>query len=65
MDSIIKLLKLEDPVVYVQYNNIWVIVDHLTKWSYFLPFKEATSTKKLTFLFEREIISIIPGQTFT
>ena len=29
----------------------------MTKWSYFLPFREGTSAEKLAFLFEREIVS--------
>ena len=29
----------------------------MTKWYYFLPFREGTSAEKLAFLFEREIVS--------
>ena len=34
-----------------------MVVDRLTKWCYFLPFREKTGAEKLAFLFEREIVS--------
>ena len=57
MDFIVKLPRSKDPMIDIQYDSIWMVVDRLTKWSYFLPFREGTSAEKLAFLFEREIVS--------
>jgi hypothetical protein len=40
MDFITKLLASKDLVTGVEYNSILTIVDRLTKWSYFLPYRE-------------------------
>ncbi|GKD64844.1 putative reverse transcriptase domain-containing protein [Tanacetum coccineum] len=53
----------------IGYDSTWVIVDHLTKSTYFLPIKETNSIEKLTQLYLKEIvcryevpISIIPDR---
>ncbi|GJW59302.1 putative reverse transcriptase domain-containing protein [Tanacetum coccineum] len=38
------------------YETIWVIVDRLTKWAYFLPMKKTDSMEKLTQLYLKEIV---------
>lgn len=40
MDFITKLPASRDLVTKVEYDSILTIVDRLTKWSYFLPYKE-------------------------
>ena len=41
MDFITKLLLSKDLVTRVKYDSILTMVDRLTKWSYFLPYKES------------------------
>ncbi|GJX23001.1 putative reverse transcriptase domain-containing protein [Tanacetum coccineum] len=38
------------------FDSIWVIVDHLTKSTHFLPMRETDSTEKLTRLYMKEIV---------
>jgi hypothetical protein len=40
-----------------QYNSILVIIDRFTKFTYFLPYKEANSIDNLTYTFLQTIIS--------
>nr|GFA25286.1 putative reverse transcriptase domain-containing protein [Tanacetum cinerariifolium] len=39
------------------YDTIWVIVDHLTKSTYFLPIREDDSMDKLTKLYLKEVVT--------
>nr|GEX06478.1 putative reverse transcriptase domain-containing protein [Tanacetum cinerariifolium] len=39
------------------YDTIWVIMDHLTKSSYFLPMREDDSMDKLTKLYLKEVVT--------
>lgn len=41
----------------VTYDSIWVVIDRLTKWAYFIPWKETTTAEQLAYLFERNIVS--------
>ena len=38
IDFIVKLLELEELIIKVTYNSILVIVDRLTKFTYFVPY---------------------------
>ncbi|KAJ3459939.1 hypothetical protein MRS44_016012 [Fusarium solani] len=58
MDFITKLPISEDPSTRVHYDSILVIVDRLTKFSYFLPFNEQTDSEQLAYIFIRNIVSI-------
>ncbi|GJR81686.1 putative reverse transcriptase domain-containing protein [Tanacetum coccineum] len=40
------------------YDSIWVIVDRLTKFAYFLPMKKTDSIEKLAQLYLKEIVSM-------
>jgi len=40
MDFITKLLLSQDSTTGIKYDSILTIVDRLTKWTYFLPYKE-------------------------
>jgi hypothetical protein len=40
----------------VVYNSILVIVDRLTKYIYFLPYKEASIAEELAYIFIKTII---------
>ena len=57
MDFITKLLLLEEPSTGIFYNNIMVIVDQLTKFSYYLPYREAIDAEELSYVFYRHIVS--------
>lgn len=58
MDFITKLPHSEAPDgTGTKYDAIWVVVDRLTKWAYFLPWKETTTAEQLSYLFERHIVS--------
>ena len=51
MDFITKLLKSRDPTTGIQYNSIMVVVDRLTKYTHFIPFKETFNAEQLGHLF--------------
>ena len=58
MDFITKLPKSTAPDgAEVTYDSIWVVVDRLTKWAYFIPWREKTTAEQLSYLFERHIVS--------
>jgi hypothetical protein len=58
MDFITKLPLSEEPSTRIFYNNIIVIINQLTKFSYYLPYREATDAEELSYIFYRHIISI-------
>ncbi|XP_044721262.1 integrase core domain-containing protein [Hirsutella rhossiliensis] len=41
----------------VKYDSIFVITDRLTKYGYFLPYKEASNAEELAYVFLRTIVS--------
>ena len=55
MDFIVKLPESEDPATGVRHDSILVVVDRLTKYAYFLPFKEASNATQLAYTFLRMI----------
>ncbi|TVY75035.1 Transposon Tf2-9 polyprotein [Fusarium oxysporum f. sp. cubense] len=58
MDFITKLPLSEEPSTGIFYDSIMVIVDRLTKFSYYLPYREATDAEELSYVFYRHIVSI-------
>lgn len=46
-----------DPTTEAKYDNIWVIVDKLTKYAYFIPFLSTATSEQLAFAFIREVFS--------
>ncbi|GJS46128.1 putative reverse transcriptase domain-containing protein [Tanacetum coccineum] len=52
MDFIMKLPKTSSG-----YDTIWMIVDRLTKYAYFLPMKETNTMERLTRLYMKEVVS--------
>ncbi|RYP29820.1 hypothetical protein DL768_011207 [Monosporascus sp. mg162] len=46
----------KDPVTGVQYDGVWVIVDRLTKYGYFLPFKGNATAEQLAYAFVRHYL---------
>ena len=57
MDFIIKLPQLKDTVTGVIYNSNLVVVDQLTKYAWFIPWKKKESTDKLAKTMLKEIVS--------
>ncbi|RKK36831.1 Transposon Tf2-6 polyprotein, partial [Fusarium oxysporum f. sp. cepae] len=55
MDFITKLPLSEEPSTGIFYDSIMVIVDRLTKFSYYLPYREATDAEELSYVFYRHI----------
>ena len=47
----VKLPVSKEPLTNVNYDSILVITDRLTKYEYFLPYKEASSAEELTYTF--------------
>ena len=57
MDFITKLPLSLDPATGTAYDSILVIVDRLTKFSYFIPYQEATDAEEFSYIFLRNIVS--------
>ena len=53
----VKLLKLKEPIIKVTYDLVLVIVDRLTKYAYFIPYKEVLLASELAYIFLRFIIT--------
>lgn len=58
IDFITKLPISEDPSTRIHYDSILIIINRLTKFSYFLPFNKQTDSEQLAYIFMRNIISI-------
>jgi hypothetical protein len=57
MDFITKLPLSEEPSTGIFYDSIMVIVDRFTKYSYYLPHREATNAEELSYVFYRHIVA--------
>ena len=57
LDWITKLPISKDPVSKLSYDSILVVVDYLTVYGIFIPFKEGLDAKQLTHTFHREVVS--------
>ena len=57
MNFIVKLPPLKDPAWGVRFNSILMIVDQLTKYMMFIPFKESATAPVLTYIILQELIS--------
>ena len=58
MDFITKLPLSKDVVNGTKYNSILTIVDRLTKWSYFFPYKELQTVEQLADVIFRNVTSV-------
>ena len=56
IDFIVKLLKLEELIIKVIYNSILVIVDRLTKFTYFVPYQEKLIVEDLTYIVKKVLL---------
>jgi hypothetical protein len=57
MDFITKLPLSEEPSTEAFYDSIMVIVDRLTKYSYYVPYKETNNAEELAYVFYRHIVA--------
>jgi hypothetical protein len=55
-DLIVKLPPSKEPVTGIKYDSILVIVERLTKYAYFIPYKESHTAEELAYAFERTIV---------
>ena len=56
-DFIVKLLKSKERLTNITYNSILVITDRLTKYGYFIPYKESSNTEDLVYAFLRIVVA--------
>ena len=56
-DFIVKLPKSKERLTNVTYNSILVITDRLTKYGYFIPYKESSNTEDLVYVFLRIVVA--------
>jgi hypothetical protein len=56
-DFITKLPESKELISNAQHDSILIITDRLTKFGYFLPYKESSITKKLAYIFLRRIVA--------
>ena len=42
----------------VEYNSIWTVTDLLTKYTYFIPYKEGSNAESLAYMLQRMVIAI-------
>ena len=57
-DHIVKLFIFTNLVIKIGYNNIFVIVDRFTKFSYFILTNENTDIKQLAYIVLKIIINV-------
>jgi hypothetical protein len=57
LNFIVKLLLSKEALTGVTYNLILIIINRLTKYAYFISYKEGLIIKELTYTFNRNIIT--------
>ncbi|KAH8193607.1 hypothetical protein TruAng_012226 [Truncatella angustata] len=57
MDFIVKLPLSKEPMTGIEYDSILVITERLTKYAYFIPYKEASNAEELAYAILRVVIS--------
>jgi hypothetical protein len=56
LDFIVKLLSSVKPIIGVVFDSILVIIDRLTKYGYFILYKESLLVEELAYTFNKYII---------
>jgi hypothetical protein len=56
LDFIIKLPPSVKPIIKVVFDSILVIINRLTKYGYFIPYKESLLAEELAYAFNKHII---------
>ena len=57
MDFIVKLLRSKKPLTKTLYDSIFVIVDKLTKFSYFVLYKKGNTAEKIAYTFFKIVVN--------
>jgi hypothetical protein len=57
LDFITKLLLSKKLIIGVIYDSIIVVIDRLTKYTYFIPYFESSLTENLVYIFYKHIIA--------
>ena len=57
MNFIVKLLPSKEVITEVVYDSILVVIDRLTKYAYFISYKEGLTAEDLAYAFNRNIIA--------
>nr|AAG24792.1 pol protein [Colletotrichum gloeosporioides] len=57
LDFIVKLPKSREPLTGVHFDSVLVIVDRLTKYAYFIPYKESSNAEEFAYTFLKYIIA--------
>jgi hypothetical protein len=57
LDFIVKLPLLKEILIGVTYDSILVVTNRLTKYAYFIFYKEGLTVKELIYTFNRNIIT--------
>jgi hypothetical protein len=56
LDFITKLPESKEPMTKTSFDSILVVTDQLTKYNYFIPYKESSSAEDLAYMFNKHII---------
>ena len=57
LDQIMKLPISKDPASKLSYDSILIVVDYLTAYGIFIPFKKGLDAKQLAYTFHKEVMS--------
>ena len=57
-DLIMKLPMSREPMTQTDYDTIWTVTDLLTKYTYFVLFKEGSTAEDLAYMFQKTIVTI-------
>ena len=57
MDFIVKLLLLKESIIETKYDSLLVIIDKLTKYIYFIPYKEANNAEEIAYAFLKIVVA--------
>ena len=57
LDFIVKLPISKEKLTGARYDSILIIMDRLTKYAYFLPYKEASNTDDLAYILLRTVVA--------
>jgi hypothetical protein len=56
LDFIIKLSESKESITKTSFDSILVVTDQLTKYNYFIPYRESSSAENLAYIFNKHII---------
>ena len=54
-DFIVKLLKLKDPIIKQEYDNIFIIINKFTKWGYFITYIKEILVEDMAQVYIKEV----------